>query len=418
MVERTRTIGECEFLIEDGLAQIDMLDQEIGAWEFVDRDAALARARQLDQSAERGLLYGVSVGVKDIIDVAGMPTACGTPIYAGNIAKQDAACVAFAKAAGAVIIGKTATTELAATYPAKTRNPQNREHSPGGSSSGSAAAVAAGMVRIAFGTQTAGSVIRPAAYCGVVGFKPTFGLLPRTGVKVQSETLDTVGVFTRTIEDAALWYAAMIGVSAIPLQSIGKGPLRILIVSNLMEHADVDMSVAVAEAAEALAIAGLSVRETRLPVIFDTAQTDQRIIQLAEMARFYKTEHRQYRHQLSSEITAILDEGATIGADIYQAALARTELARKQAAQLFAEADVLLMPSATGAAPKGLAFTGDPVFNRLASTLHLPAINIPVYRSKKRMPLGLQLIGARLQDEKLLSVGQRVINILRSNTHD
>ena len=412
------TPGECEFLIEDGLAQIDMLDGQIGAWEFVDRDAALKRARQLDQSTQRGPLYGISLGVKDIIDVAGMPTACGTPIYAGNIARHDAACVALAKAAGAVVIGKTATTELAGTYPAKTCNPQNLEHTPGGSSSGSAAAVAAGMVRIAMGTQTAGSVIRPAAFCGVVGFKPTFGLVPRTGVKVQSETLDTVGVFTRTVDDAALWLAAMTGTAATGVQNIGKGPLRILIVANLMEHAEVDMSVAVAEAAEALWSAGLNVRETRLPAAFDDAQVDQRTIQIAEMARCYATEHQRHRHQLSDELLALLDEGATIADDIYRAALARTEVARSRAAQLFAECDAWLSPSATGAAPKGLAFTGDPVFNRLASTLHLPAINLPVYRSKKRMPLGLQLVGARLQDEKLLSVAKRVIDILRSNTHD
>ena len=411
-------IGECEFLIEDGLVQIDMLDAQIGAWEFVDREGAVARARELDRSPLHGPLYGMSVGVKDIIDVAGMPTACGTPIYAGHIAKQDAGCVAFAKAAGAVIIGKTATTELAGTFPAMTRNPQNLEHTPGGSSSGSAAAVAAGMVRLAIGTQTAGSVIRPAAFCGVVGFKPTFGLVSRAGVKVQSETLDTVGVFARTVEDAALWYAAMIGAAATPLQYSGKGPLRILIVSNLMDHADVEMSVAVAEAAEALTNAGLSVRETRLPVAFDTAQVDQRIIQLAEMARFYATEHRQHRHQLSDELAAILDEGSDIPAEIYEAALARTDATRKIAAQLFVDADALLMPSATGSAPQGLSSTGDPVFNRLASTLHLPAINVPVYRSKKRLPLGLQLIGARLQDEKLLSVAKRVIDILRSNTHD
>lgn len=416
MVERT--IGECEFLVEDGLAQIDMLDTQIGAWEFIDRDAALARARELDRSPERGLLYGMSVGVKDIIDVAGLPTACGTPIHAGNIARQDADCVAFAKAADAIIIGKTATTELAATYPAKTRNPQNIEHTPGGSSSGSAAAVAAGMVRIAFGTQTAGSVIRPAAYCGVVGFKPTFGLVSRTGVKVQSETLDTVGVFTRTVDDAALWYAAMIGTAAMPLQNIGKGPLRVLIVSSLMEHADVDMSVAVAEAAKALSIAGLSVRETRLPAIFDVAQVDQRTIQLAEMARCYAVEHQHHRQQLSGELVSILDEGAAISIDDYRSAMARTDIARRQAAQLFVDADVLLMPSATGAAPRGLTSTGDPVFNRLASTLHLPAISIPVYRNKKRLPLGLQLIGANLQDEKLLSVAKRVLDTLRSNTHD
>ena len=287
------TIGECEFLIEDGLAQIDMLDTQIGAWEFIDHEGARRRARELDQSPVRGLLHGMSVGVKDIIDVAGMPTTCGSPIYAGSIAKQDADCVAFAKAAGAVIIGKTASTELAATFPAKTRNPQNLDHTPGGSSSGSAAAVAAGMVRLAFGTQTAGSVIRPAAFCGVVGFKPTFGLVSRKGVKVQSETLDTVGVFSRTVDDAARWFAAMIGAAATPLENVGKGQLRILLVSNLMERADVDMSVAAAEAAEALTNAGASVRESRLPVAYDTAQTDQRIIQLAEMARFYAAEHRQ-----------------------------------------------------------------------------------------------------------------------------
>ena len=413
-----RTLGECEFQIEDGLAQIDMLDAQIGAWEFVDREGALTRAKQLDQSAERGPLYGLSVGVKDIIDVAGMPTACGTPIYAGIVARQDAPCVALAKAAGAVIIGKTATTELAGVHPAKTRNPQNLDHTPGGSSSGSAAAVAAGMVRIAFGTQTAGSVIRPAAYCGVVGFKPTFGLVPRAGVKVQSDTLDTVGVFTRTVDDAAHWYTAMTGTSATQGQNMGKGPLRILIVSNLMDQAEVDMSVAVAEAAEALGNAGLRMREARLPASFDEAQIDQRIIQLAEMARCYATEHKQHRHQLSEKLAVMLDDGAAIPDDIYQAALARTELARKQAANLFADADAWLMPSATGAAPRGLESTGDPVFNRLASILHLPAINIPVYRSKRRMPLGLQLVGARLQDAKLLSVAKRTIEILRSNTHD
>jgi amidase len=395
-----------------------MLDTEIGAWTFVDHAGARSRARQLDETVERGPLYGMSVGVKDIIDVAGMPTIYGSDIYAGNIATSDAACVALARAAGAIIIGKTTTTELAATYPARTRNPQNLEHTPGGSSSGSAAAVSAGMVRIAMGTQTAGSIIRPAAYCGVVGFKPTYGLVPRNGVKLQSDTLDTVGVFARTVDDAALWYTAMIGARASPLPVIGKGALRILLVSNLMESAEVDMSVAVAEAAEALTAAGLRVREVRLPESFDVAQRDQRIIQLSEMARFYASEHRHFREQLSDELVALLDEGAAIAADKYQAALARTDAARKQVALLFGDCDAMLMPSATGAAPRGLTFTGDPVFNRLASALHLPAVNIPVYRSKKRMPLGLQLVGARLQDEKLLAIAKRVIELLRSNTHD
>lgn len=415
-------MGDCEFHIEDCLAQIGMLDPAIGAWEYVDSIGALERARQLDRTEIHGPLHGMAIGIKDIIDVGGMPTRCGTPIYALNMAKMDATCVALAKAAGAIIVGKTATTELAGSHPTKTRNPQNAEYSPGGSSSGSAAAVSSGMVPMAFGTQTAGSVIRPAAYCGVVGYKPTFGLVPRGGIKLQSESLDTVGVFTRTVDDAMKWYAAMTGARLQPeptgaANTANDRPLRITIVTNLMDHADVDMSVAVAEAADALSAGGAKVRETRLPVIVDDAQKDQRIIQLAELARHYSVEHRDYRSQLSDAILALLDEGAAIPQHDYLDALQRTVAARKQADFLVGECDAWLMPSATGAAPKGLASTGDPIFNRLATTLHLPAINLPVYRSKKRMPLGLQLIGSRHQDEKLLATAARAIEIMRSTTH-
>lgn len=412
-------IGDCEFRIEDCLGQISMLDERIGAWEYVDAGGAIERARQLDRAVQHGPLHGMAVGVKDIIDVGGMPTRCGTPIYAQNVARIDATCVALAKAAGAVIIGKTATTELAAFQPARTRNPQQLDHTPGGSSSGSAAAVSAGMVPMAFGTQTAGSVIRPAAYCGVVGFKPTFGLVPRGGVKLQSETLDTVGVFTRTIEDALKWYAAMSGGQLQPVASVaGERTLRIAILTNLLDRADVDMSVAIAEAADALSAGGVRVREVRLPALFDDAQKDQRTIQLAEMARHYRVEHRDFRSQLSDAIVAMLDEGAAIDQHDYLDALQRTESARKQADVLLGEADAWLMPSAPGAAPKGLASTGDPVFNRLATTLHLPAVNLPVYRNKNRMPLGMQLIGARHQDEKLLATAQRAMDYMRAATHD
>jgi Asp-tRNA(Asn)/Glu-tRNA(Gln) amidotransferase A subunit family amidase len=411
-------IGDCEFAIEDCLAQISMLDSGIGAWEYVDSIGALERARQLDRTEIHGPLHGMAIGMKDIIDVGGMPTRCGTPIYALNMAKMDATCVALAKAAGAIIIGKTATTELAGSHPTKTRNPQNTEFTPGGSSSGSAAAVSSGMVPMAFGTQTAGSVIRPAAYCGVVGFKPTFGLVPRGGVKLQSETLDTIGVFTRTVDDVMKWYAAMTGSRSQPIaEPATDRPLRITIVTNLMDHADVDMSVAIAEAADALSAGGAKVRETRLPNIIDDAQKDQRIIQLVELARHYAIEHRNYRSQLSDAILALLDEGSAIPQDDYLEALKRTEAARKQADFLLGDCDAWLMPSATGAAPKGLTSTGDPVFNRLTTTLHVPAINLPVYRSKKRMPLGLQLIGSRHQDEKLLATARRAIEIMRNTTH-
>ena len=410
-------MGDCEFRIEDCLAQIDMLESSIGAWEFVDAAGARARARELDRGGATGLLHGMAIGIKDIIDVKGMPTGHGSRIYTGNIARLDAACVALARSAGAVIIGKTVSTELATFVPARTRNPQNLDFSPGGSSAGSAAAVSGGMVPMAFGTQTAGSVIRPAAFCGVVGFKPTFGLVPRNGVKLQSDTLDTVGAFTRTIEDAHRWYLAMTGATRLSSLPAIDRTLRIALVSNFMQHADVDMSVAIAEAADAMTAAGVQVREIRLPPTYDEAQRDQQFVQLAENALHYQPELQQHRQLLNPELASRLDEGTAITANACNAARVRLETARKQADYLFGDCDAWLMPSACGAAPRGLDSTGDPVFNRLVTALHLPALNLPVYRNKLRMPLGLQLIGARHQDEKLLATAARLIEFMRTNSH-
>ena len=413
-------MGECEANILECLASIEALDGRISAWEHLDAVGALKRARELDKVEVKGVLHGMPIGVKDIIDVAGMPTRCGTPIYANNIAKIDAECVARVKAAGAIVIGKTVTTELATFNSSRTRNPENPDYSPGGSSAGSAAAVAAGMVPLALGTQTAGSVIRPAAYCGVVGYKPSFGIVARGGVKVQSETLDTVGVLARTIEDAMKWYAAMLGTPISDSVSISRNnprPLRIAIIANFMGDADAEMKGAIAGAAAALSAAGLLAQEFRLPVRYDEAQIDQRIIQLAENARHYATEHRRYRDQLSPKLAEMLDEGAAITEAQYQAAIARTNATREQTDAMFTEVDAWLMPSAQGAAPKGLESTGDPVFNRLVTALHLPAINIPVYRNEARMPLGLQLIGARGQDENLFATATKVTDILRRNQH-
>ena len=234
---------------------------------------------------------------------------------------------------------------------------------------------------------------------------------------MQSETLDTVGVFTRTVDDAALWYQATISAGKEPLRGAVDRPLRVLIVSNLMDQAEPEMANAVKRAATALATAGIATRAERLPAVFDQAQIDQRTIQFAEMARFYAFEHRQHRHQLSAELTSVLDEGAAIPAESYQSAMARTAATRKLVADAFADVDVWLMPSATGAAPKGLASTGDAVFNRLASTLHLPAINLPVYQNSMQLPLGLQLIAPPFHDEQLLAIAKRVIDALRGNAH-
>ena len=414
-------MGECEARIHECLARIEALDGPIGAWVHIDAAGALARARELDKMQVKGVLHGMAIGVKDIIDVAGMPTRCGTPIYATQMATHDADCVALAKAAGAIVIGKTVTTELATFIPSRTRNPVSPDYTPGGSSAGSAAAVAAGMVPLAFGTQTAGSVIRPAAYCGVFGYKPSFGVVPRAGVKVQSETLDTVGVLAGTVDDTMKWYAAMSGSHISNDATVGhsnRRKLRIAIITNLMDHADAEMKGAIVKAAATLNAAGQQVQEIRLPQRYDEAQMDQRIIQLAENARCYAIEHRQYRNQLSPPLAAMLDEGAAISDAQYQAAIVRTNITREQTDAMFSDVDAWLMPSAQGAAPKGLESTGDPVFNRLVTALHLPAINIPVFRNHARMPLGLQLICARQQDEKLFAIATQLNDILRSTNRD
>jgi len=417
----------CEALVRQCFARIDEREAVVDAWQFLGREAAIAQAQALDKSSSKGLLRGIPMGVKDIIDVAGMPTRNGSMIFAdAHKASMDAASVAMARMAGAIPFGKTVTTELAGFTPGRTRNPRNLEHTPGGSSSGSAAAVADGHVPLAIGTQTSGSVIRPAAYCGVFGFKPSFGLIPRGGVKLQSDTLDTVGVFARSVDDLALWYAAMTGARATFLDQPSypnshqnshqnSRSLRINIITRLLDHADMEMGVTVAEASDVLSTAGVKIRDIKLPAIFDDAEADQRLIQLSEMARHYAWEHAEYRDLLSPQLANALDEGARISKEAYRQAMQRSDVLRKQADNLFGDCDAWLMPAAPGGAPKGLDATGDPVFNRLPTLLHQPAINVPHYQTKAGLPLGLQLVGMRHQDEKLLNVARQVQALLKAH---
>lgn len=409
----------CEALVRQCFARIDEREPAIDAWQFLGREAAIAQAQALDKSSRKGLLHGIPIGVKDIIDVAGMPTRNGSMIFAdAHRASMDAASVAMARMAGAIPLGKTVTTELAGFTPGRTRNPRNLEHTPGGSSSGSAAAVADGHVPLAIGTQTSGSVIRPAAYCGVFGFKPSFGLIPRGGVKLQSDTLDTLGVFARSVDDLALWYAAMTGTRTTflnPPSYQNSRSLRINIITHLLDHADMEMGVTVAEASDVLSTAGVKIRDIKLPAIFDDAEADQRLIQLSEMARHYAWEHAEYRDLLSPQLAHALDEGARISKEAYRQAMQRSEIIRKQADNLFGGCDAWLMPAAPGGAPKGLDATGDPVFNRLPTLLHQPAINVPHYQTKAGLPLGLQIVGMRHQDEKLLNVAQQVQALLKAH---
>ena len=357
-------------------------------------------------------LQNLTVGVKDIIDVAGLPTRCGSAIYDNAPpVVVDAACVALMRSAGAVIVGKTVTTELATFVPAATRNPVNPAHTPGGSSAGSAAAVAAGHVDIAIGTQTAGSILRPAAYCGVFGFKPSFGVVPRTGVKVQSETLDTIGVFARSVAHCAAWLAAMTGEPQAKMDTAPR-KLRIACVTTLMEFATADMQTAITRAKHTLTAAGHEVLDWALPTALATIFEQQKIIQHYDAARAYHAERSQHRALLTPALAAALDEGAAIPRDTYLQAIRRAKHARALADELFENWDCWLMPSAPGCAPHGLASTGDPIFNRLASVLHTPAISVPVYADKAGLPLGLQLVGARGWDAALLRNTTAIFNSL------
>jgi len=312
-----------EARVHECLERIEARETEIGAWETIDREGALKQARICDRSPARGLLHGIPIGVKDIIDVAGgLPARYGTPIYANNIAASDAACVALAKAAGAIVLGKTVTTELAFFHPGKTRNPHDLAHTPGGSSSGSAAAVAAGMVRLAFGSQTAGSVIRPASYCGVVGYKPTFGMIPRAGVKPQADTLDTIGLMAGSVKDAALFAAGITGdqdllVPAAPRQAARIGVCH----THEWAQASDDAQRAIETAAAQFSKAGAKVTQVELPEPFARLCAAQKDIQLFEAARSFCFEYETHRAELSARLRALIEEGRGISWERYRAAL-------------------------------------------------------------------------------------------------
>ena len=367
-----------------------------------------------------GPLSGLTVGVKDIIDVAGIPTRHGSAIYENAPpALADAECVRLMRAAGATIVGKTVTTELATFVPSATRNPRNLAHTPGGSSSGSAAAVAAGHVDIAIGTQTAGSIIRPAAYCGVFGFKPSFGLVPRGGVKIQSETLDTVGVFARSIEHCEAWLAAMMGTpDQESSRQAGSTALNIVVLADWLPLATDDMRAAVSVAATSLNAAGYRVRETALPASLATLLEDQAVIQNYEAPRAYLRLCEQHSSIITPLLLAELAKGIAIKDVRYESAVSAALAGRQLADELLGADEVWMMPAAAGAAPVTLASTGDPHFNRLASILGAPAITIPCADDTRGLPLGLQLLARRGNDKRLLRAAQTIFGVLRPTHGD
>ena len=405
-------------LVEACLARVREADPKVQAWAYLDPEHALAQARALDgrrkEGAPVGPLHGVPVGIKDIFDTADMPTEDGTVLHAGRTPATDAAAVARLRAAGAVIMGKTVTTELATYAPGKTRNPHNAEHTPGGSSSGSAAAVACGMVPVALGSQTNGSVIRPAAYCGVYGFKPTHGLISRHGVLKLSRALDHVGVFARTIEDIALACEELAGFderdpdtrmhARIPFLRIAAEeppfPPRLAFVKTpLWARTEPDTREAFGELVGQL---GDRVEEFVLPESAQEALEWHRTIMEAEMAASLVDEYERGRDKLSDSLRAQLERGRKHTAFDYQAALARIPLLNEGFAELFERYDAIVTPATAGTAPQGLASTGDPAFCTLWTLCGMPALSLPLMQGANGLPLGLQLIGPRHDDARLL----------------
>ncbi len=396
-----------EALVKACLARIEAREPAVGAWEHLDPDAAIRQAVALDRGPRRGPLHGVPVAVKDIFDTADMPTGYGSPIYAGGRPAWDAACVALLRAAGAVLLGKTVTTEFALFAPGKTKNPHNPAHTPGGSSSGSAAAVADMMAPLALGTQTAGSVIRPASFCGGVGYKPSYGLIPRAGVKQVSDTLDTVGVFARAPEDAALLVAVLSGRDAWRSPEPIAGPPRIGVCRTFeWERAEAATHAAVQEAASRFASAGARISEIALPAPFAGLGAAQRAIMGFEGAGALAHERLTHRGLLSDRLREFLDDGQRCTPSAYLEALALAKDCRRRLDTVLGDCDALLAPSAPGEAPKGLGNTGDPIFNRMWTLLHVPSVTLPGLQGPNGLPVGVQLVARQWDDARLLAVAR------------
>ncbi len=396
-----------EAIVSACLERIAVRDDQVRAWAHLDADAALATARRRDGEPPRGPLHGVPVGIKDLIDTADAPTAYGSPIHDGHRPGQDALCVARLRDAGAVVLGKTVTTEFALFHPGPTANPHDTTHTPGGSSSGSAAAVADHMVPVALGTQTAGSIVRPASFCGIYGVKPTFDLVPTSGVKPIGPSLDTVGALARTVADLVVTAAVMTGdvdrfaAAERARPSIGFAP------TYEWEQAE----PATRDALSALADR-LGLPHVVLPPDFSRLAAAQTIIMDAEAAAALDAEWRSHPDLLSDQLREMLDRGRSVPGSALRAARQLAASCRAQLPAVFAFHDVLLVPSVLGEAPPGLDATGDPLFCRTWTLLGAPTVAIPGLRGPTGLPLGVQVVAGVNRDSDALAAAARIGGVL------
>lgn len=396
-----------EALVRSCLERIEERNAEVRAFTAWDPASALAQAQR---AGNRGVLSGIPFGVKDVIDTAALATEYGSPVYEGHRPVADAGCVAMACEQGAIVLGKVSTSEFATQTPGPARNPLDLSRTPGGSSSGSAAAVADFMVPVAFGTQTTGSIVRPAAYCGIVGYKPTHGFFSSSGLKPLSPVQDTVGLLARDVADAAYFAFGVHGVRTV-LQSPSR--LRICVCeSDQWSHASAEMIAGIETAVAKLEREGASVARLRLDrTLQELAELQPRIVAYeARQALAFERLHSW--QQLSERLRARLDSGANVGVAEYLSLRQKVLSAQQRVTSLFLDFDALLYPAAEGEAEHGLATSGSPRFGALWTLLQLPCVSMPMARAASGMPLGAQLIGAYGEDHALLAASHSVGRLL------
>jgi Asp-tRNA(Asn)/Glu-tRNA(Gln) amidotransferase A subunit family amidase len=404
-------------IAESCLEQIKAREPAVLAWHYLDPEQALQNARQIDADSTAqpasASLRGVPIGFKDIIDTADMPTEYGTPIHRGHQPHLDAACVALSRRAKANVFGKTVTTEFANRSPGKTTNPFDPTRTPGGSSSGSAAAVAAHMVPLAIGTQTTASTIRPASYCGVVGYRPTWGDLRCHGVMEASGSLDTLGLFARSVDDIALFRDVLAATAPAPLPVRELTGLRIgLAAMPMWQECETTTQAMLQECAERLAKAGARVTELALPSRFELLDDAHRWISSFEFARARTWEIDHHWSQISEFLREHrLKDGMACSFETYTAAKALAERCWIELDQIFADYDLLLVPAAAGEAPVGLQSTGNAAFCTVWSAVHVPAVTLPLYTGPNNLPVGIQFIAARGNDRAMLAAANAIMRL-------
>ena len=395
-----------EAVVASCLDRIKDRDPVVRAWVHLDRDQALAAARQCDRNG-KGILKGVPFGIKDIFDTADMPTGYGSPIYTGCRPGFEASAAALPRAAGAILLGKTVTTEFANRHPGPTANPHNPDNSPGGSSSGSAAAVADFMVPLALGTQTGGSVIRPAAYCGVVGFKPSYGLFPPAGMHPNTESLDTVGAMARSVEDIALFRAALMAIPYEAPRLPERMPRLALCRTMHWERAEPEGKAVLEAAADRLRKAGAEIVDSELPAECADISKIQSHHSYYEAPRVHAPELHRHAALLSEDLLANgkIAAGRKLSLDEFRAAWRHADRAREAATAWAGGFDAILTLPAPGQAPKTLAATGDAIFNGLWTMLYMPCLTLPAGSGLDGLPVGIQLVARRHDDRRLIDIG-------------